>query len=121
MAPVDGVSGVTLVDRTGQETVVADEAWSLRPDAHRPVLCAAATVLPMVPVNGRVLVRFTAGFGPAWSDVPYDMAQATLLLAAHFYEFRHAAEGRGADIPADIAALIAPYRRMRIHLGGRSL
>ncbi|MEL6641738.1 MAG: hypothetical protein AAFP98_10570 [Pseudomonadota bacterium] len=120
VAPVDAVTSLTLVSRDGQETVVDTAAWNLVPDAHRPALSTSATALPAVPTNGRARIGFRAGFGPDWADVPPDIAQATLLLAAHFYEYRHSAEGRGVDIPADVATMIAPHRRMRIHLGGRS-
>jgi uncharacterized phiE125 gp8 family phage protein len=59
-----------------------------------------------------------AGFGTEWSDLPNDLAQATFLLAAHFYEFRHASNG--GDIPFGVAALIAPHRNVRLFMGGRS-
>jgi len=85
-----------------------------------PVLIAPVGSLPVIPGHGYARITFEAGYGPTWDDVPGDLAQATLLLAGHFYEFRHAAEGRGVDIPMDVASLIAPHRMMRLSLGGRS-
>lgn len=118
VAPLDIVTGVTLIDRAGEETIVDEAQWTLHHDAHRPVLAATGACLPMIPSLGQVRVGFIAGYGPVWSDIPADLAQATLLLAGHFYEFRHSAEGRGVDMPADIAALIGSYRRVRLGLGG---
>ncbi len=118
VAPLDIVTSVTLIDRGGQETVVDDASWTFQRDTHRPLLAAAGACLPAIPTNGQARVGFIAGYGPAWPDIPADLAQATLTLAGHFYEFRHSAEGRGVDMPKDVASLIAPYRRLRI--GGRS-
>jgi uncharacterized phiE125 gp8 family phage protein len=61
-----------------------------------------------------------AGYGPEWSDLPEDLAQTVFLLAAHFYEFRHATSGSGEDIPIGVASLIAPYRNVRLFGGGRA-
>lgn len=120
VAPLDIVTGVTLIDAAGGETVVAESQWTVTHDAHRPMLLPTGACLPVIPSKGSVRVSFIAGYGPAWSDIPADLAQATLMLAGHFYEYRHSAEGRGVDMPSDIAALVAPYRQMRVMLGGRS-
>lgn len=120
VAPISAVSEVTLVDRLGAETLAPVSSWHLIEDAARPRLVAPAGVLPTISSFGRARVGFVAGFGPAWADVPGDLAQAVFLLAGHFYEFRHAAEGRGVEIPSDVAALIAPHRNLRVYLGGRS-
>ena len=120
VAPIDIVTSVTLIDRTGQETIVDDAAYTVRHDAQRPLLIPTGACLPMIPHKGRVRIGFIAGYGPAWSDMPADLAQAVFLLAGHFYEFRHSAEGRGVDMPRDVAALLAPHRRLRLTLGGRT-
>ena len=119
VAPVRSVSGVTLVDRQGDETVANPALWLLMVDAVVPSLVAPTGSLPAIPSYGRARISFEAGYGPDWDDIPGDLSQATFLLAGHFYEFRHAAEGRGVDIPRDIASLIAPHRAMRLSLGGR--
>jgi uncharacterized phiE125 gp8 family phage protein len=58
----------------------------------------------------------TAGFGTQASDVPDDLRQAVRMLAAHFYAHRADAlhEDRVAHFPAEIAALVAPWRRLRL-------
>lgn len=119
VGPVEVITAVTLVDRVGDETIIPAERWRLIAARQAPRLTATTTTLPSIPSHGHARIGFIAGFGPTWGDVPADLAQAVLLLAAHFYEFRHSAEGRGVDIPADVAALIAPHRTLRLNLGGR--
>ena len=119
LAPVRAIADVTLLDRQGRETVLAPDAYQLVPDAHRPVLRATMAALPPIPDGGGVRVHLSAGYGPDWADLPADMAQAVLMLAAHFYEFRHDNSGTKA-LPFGVAALIERFRNVRIFAGGRS-
>lgn len=120
MAPVVAISGVTLIDRLGVETAVAGLAWTLEVDTHRPRLVGLGDMLPTIPHDGSVRIGMLAGYGSEWSDLPKDLAQAALLLAAHFYEFRHATGGSGGEIPFGVSTLIAPYRNVSLFGGGRS-
>lgn len=118
VAPVSAIVAVTLIDRQGQETTVQGDRWYLEPDMQRPALLPMGTSLPGIPTGGSVHIGFLAGFGPEWSDLPADLAQAVLLLAAHFYEFRHDAGHTTATLPMGVLALIARYRTVRMLMGG---
>lgn len=120
LAPVSAVDDVILIDRFGVETTAPAGGWRLAPDTHRPRLIGINGPLLPVPQDGSVRIVLTAGYGASWTDLPEDLAQAVFLLAAHFYEFRHATNSAGADIPFGVAALIAPYRNVRLFAGGRS-
>ena len=120
IAPVSAISGVTLIDRLGIETVASASGWRLEVDTHRPRLIGLNGALATVPQDGSVRIGMLAGYGPEWSDLPEDLAQAVFLLAAHFYEFRHAMTGSGEDTPMGVASLIAPYRNVRLFGGGRT-
>ena len=61
----------------------------------------------------------SAGYGPDWSDLPADLAQAVLMLAAHFYEFRHESAMSGQQMPFGVSTLIERYRNIRLFSGGR--
>lgn len=117
VAPVSAVAEVVLLDRTGQEHPVAASAWRLRPDMQRPALVAAGSALPAIPQAGSVRVRFLAGFGPDWSDLPSDLQQAVMLLAAHYYEYRHETQFGGGCMPFGVTALIERYRSLRLGRG----
>ncbi|MCT8329228.1 head-tail connector protein [Albidovulum sediminis] len=117
VAPVSAVASVTLRDAAGGTETVAPARYALERDLHRPRLKGAGGYLPGVPAGGTVEVVFTAGFGPAWADVPPDLAQAVFLLAAEYHEHRHEAGG-GRAMPYGIAALIERWRNVRVLGGG---
>jgi len=117
VAPVSAVAEVALLDRTGQEHPVNAAAWRLRPDMQSPVLLATGSGLPAIPQAGSVRLRFLAGFGPDWSDLPSDLQQAVMLLAAHYYEYRHETQFDGGCMPFGVTALIERYRSLRIGRG----
>ncbi|OYU39220.1 MAG: hypothetical protein CFE33_12490 [Pseudorhodobacter sp. PARRP1] len=118
VAPVTALVSVTLVDVDAVSTVVGVDRYRLVQDTHRPKLIAAGVLLPTVPVDGRVEVVFDAGFGAGWAAVPFDLAQAVLLLAAEFYENRHDMGQRVAGVPLAVQALIERWRTVRVLGGG---
>jgi uncharacterized phiE125 gp8 family phage protein len=117
LAPVMSVTSVVLHDHIGTETPWADTNWYLEQDTHSPCLIAYGTQLPVIPAGGSVKVSLQAGFGPAWGDIPADLAQAVFVLAAHFYEFRYDTEGKATRLPIAVETLVAPFRNLRL-LGG---
>ena len=120
VAPVSGVTSVTLVDAALAQTVVPATSYRLIPDLHRPRLVGKGTLLPTIPASGLVRVVFEAGFGAAWTDVPADLRQAVLLLAAEYYEHRHDDATQAAGLPFGVVTLIERWRNVRILGGGRS-
>lgn len=120
VAPVSAVSAVTLVDPQGGETLVDADLWYLAPDAQRPALMPTGTCLPGLSAGGTVRIGLLAGFGPEWDDLPADLGQAVMLLAAHFYEYRHDASRGAPAMPMGVQSLIEPYRTVRLFMGGRA-
>ncbi len=120
LAPVRAVIDVTLLDRNGIETIASSDTYQLVPDTHRPHLNAAFAALPPISTGGAVRIHVSAGYGPDWADLPADMAQAILMLAAHFYEFRHDSGASAQSMPFGVNALIERFRNIRMFSGGRS-
>jgi uncharacterized phiE125 gp8 family phage protein len=115
IAPVRSVEAITLVDADGGETAVEPENWSVLRDSQRPRLVGRfGRHLPRIPACGHAEIRFTAGFGEAWEDVPADLRQAVLLLAAHFYENRADSGAASSSMPFGVLVLIEAYRATRI-------
>ena len=117
VAPVSAIASVTLYDAANVATVIAADRWQLVVDMARPKLAAVGVLLPVVPMDGRAEVVFTAGFGAAWGAVPADLAQAVLLLAAQYYEDRHDS-GQAAGLPRAVQVLIERWRTVRVLGGG---
>lgn len=64
--------------------------------------------------NG-IEIRLLAGFGPAPTNVPAELVQAVLHLAAHWFENREAASDPALQtMPLGVSAMISAYRSARI-------
>ncbi|MEM9049137.1 MAG: head-tail connector protein [Pseudomonadota bacterium] len=115
IAPIAVVETVRLVSHAGVETVADPVDWALVPDAHSPVLLGTwSRDLPAIAEMGRAEIEFRAGYGADWADIPPDLRQAVLLLAANYYENRSADEGREGAMPFGVQALIEPFRPVRL-------
>ena len=117
VAPVSSIDEVTLIDRLGAEEIVDAATYRLEKDSQRPRLRPLAARLPCIPSGGSVDIAFSAGYGPAWADLPADLAQAVLLLAAHYYEFRHETALGNGCMPFGVTSLIERYRTVRLFAG----
>ncbi len=117
-APVSALTSLTITDRMGGSELVAPEKYYLEQDMHRPRLVASGFCLPAIPVGGTAIIVFDAGFGATWGDIPADLRQSVLLLAAHFYERRNGSTSGAADMPVEVNALIQRYRIVRLFGGG---
>ncbi|MHA3980363.1 head-tail connector protein [Halovulum sp. GXIMD14794] len=112
VGPVTEINSVTLIDGKGAETVVDPAHYRLRQDLYRPEIVAPR--LPVIPSLGLARIDFTAGFGPAWSDVPADLAQAVFLLAATNYEARADHARLGSTMPFAVLSLIERFKTVRL-------
>jgi uncharacterized phiE125 gp8 family phage protein len=120
VGPVTAISEVSLVDAEGAATVVDPLRYRLEKDVHFPMLRGRSAGLPQPPSDGSIRVRFSGGFGPVWGDLPPDLAQAVMLLAAHYYENREATGLGSGCMPFGVTSLLERYRPMRLFQGGRS-
>ena len=117
IAPVVSVTQVALVDRFGGSVAVDADRYVVTADADAPELCPVGAVLPPVPEHGTAEIRFRAGMAGAFGDLPADLAQAVMLLAAHYYEYRDDTALSQGCMPFGVTSLIARYRPMRLGFG----
>src|SRR6056297_185120 len=86
-------------------------------DGEVPRLAPSGACLPLIPEHGSAELRFQAGMANVFGDLPADLAQAVMLLAAHYYEYRdETALGQGC-MPFGVTSLIARYRPVRLGFG----
>lgn len=120
VGPVRQIVSVTVVAREGMETVIDPQRYWLVRDMQAPLLKPSGSMLPFIPPQGSVEVVFEAGLGESWVAVPADLQQAVLMLAAHYYEYRHETRLGDGCMPFGVSSLIERYRPLRIGLGARA-
>jgi uncharacterized phiE125 gp8 family phage protein len=117
IVPVQSVGAVTLHHGTGGSTTL-DAAAYVVDTLSEPARLVLKGALP--PVLSRELnafeIAFTAGHGDEAGDVPAPIRHALKLLVAHWFERREPVVLSGApqDVPATVAGLLLPYRRVRL-------
>ncbi len=63
-------------------------------------------------VQGRIAIHYRAGLAASWGAIPEAIRQGIIRLVGYFYTSRDAADDSGP--PAAVAALLRPWRRMRL-------
>ncbi len=118
VAPASAIVELTIEDQTGDVQLIDPEAYRLAVDMQRPRLVPVSSLLPTIPRAGAARVTFIAGYGPDWTDLPADLAQAVMLLAAHYYEYRNETALGSGCMPFGVTSLIERYRTVRLLGGG---
>lgn len=118
VAPVKAVSEIDVVTRDGVRAAVATDTFWLEQDAGGPVLRSVGACLPWVPTGGKAEIVMLAGYGDDWGQIPADLRQAVLMLAAHYYEFRGETNLSEGCMPFGVSSLIERYTALRLYAGG---
>lgn len=109
--PVRSILSVEALAADGTAEPLASDRYAIDIDSHGDGwvrLTAAGEAR-------RIRVGFEAGVAGAWADLPAALRHGILRLAAHFYTIRVAEGGRAPEpMPAAVAALWRPYRRLRL-------
>lgn len=117
VAPVSAITSLRIVDQSGTSVTAAPESYNLVPDAHRPQLRARGLILPTIPVGGSAEIDFIAGYGASWAEVPANIGQAAIHLAAFLHDHRLDHDAAPVALPAAVTMLIEPYRAIRLFGG----
>ena len=114
VGPVATVDSIRFVS-PGSTIDLAPEDWVLEPGSSRQKVTArGGGPLWPLPAGAVAELTFTAGYGPTWDDVPDDLRQAVLLLAAHYYENRFGEIEADAGLPFGVNAIVDQHRPVRI-------
>jgi uncharacterized phiE125 gp8 family phage protein len=115
LSPVSGIDEARVYGALGEAHVVSDSALELDTAADPPVIRVAGPVPTIGRMRAAIEIDVVAGYGPAATDVPALLRHAVLQLAARWFEQRGDVAGRDAAVlPAEIMALVAPFRRTRL-------
>ncbi len=115
LAPVAQVVAARVFDAAGIPQALAPTALELVAGTDPPLMVMATPVPPPGRPRAGIEIDLLAGFGPAAVSVPHALRQAILMLVARWFELRGDVASRGdARLPADVLALLAPFRRARL-------
>ncbi|MBV1702643.1 MAG: head-tail connector protein [Hyphomicrobiales bacterium] len=115
LAPFQSIAAITVFDASNQGQSLSASLYFLdnSPDAAR-MLFAIAPPAPQRQIAG-INIDVVAGYGAGADSVPQPILQAMRMLIAHWYEDRgDGASVSGARLPAVVAALLDPFRIMRL-------
>lgn len=116
-SPLLQVDAVTVYDADGVPSVVPASDYevdtALAPARIR--MARGVVVLPGREING-IEIDVTAGYGSGAEDVPAPLRQAILMLVAHWFENREAAQHgvAAAEVAHGVSRLVGPYRLVRV-------
>ena len=113
LAPFAGLAAARVAEDAGTMADVPP-GYFVVDSLSEPGRIAAGPKVPAPGISAAgIELDIVVGYGSAPEAVPMPLRQAVRQLAAGFYE-RRGDEVNAATLPAEIAALIAPYRRMRL-------
>jgi len=118
MAPVSEIIEVQTLSPDGAVQGVDPARYWVERDAQTPRLRAVGGNIAQLPLGGELRVRMQAGWGDDWNDVPVDLRQAVMMLAAHYYEYRHDTALSDGCMPFGVTSLIERYRTLRLGRSG---
>ena len=114
VGPVTSIETFELV-RPGSTLTLTSEEWVLQPGTSRQLVTGpGGATLRALPHGALGELTFTAGYGASWNEVPDDLRQAVLLIAAHFYENRTGDQAVDAGLPFAVGPILDRYRPIRI-------
>lgn len=107
-APVMMVQAVTGIPAEGMSFALSTAAYSIEIDPR-----GEGWIRVLQPGSaGRVELSCRAGIAGEWADLPEGIRLAVLRLAAHLHLHRDSPDDAGP--PEGVAALLRPWRRMRL-------
>jgi uncharacterized phiE125 gp8 family phage protein len=108
VTPVQAITGVVGIPADGATFALASDAYALDIDG-----AGDGWVRIITPgAAGRVDVTVEAGMASDWDSLPEPIRLGVLRLMGHLHAHRDAPDDLGP--PAAVAALLRPWRRMRL-------
>jgi uncharacterized phiE125 gp8 family phage protein len=114
LGPMVSLDAVATVDAAGLRSPLNAGDWRFGPVEAPSVVYVGPWPPPEPPPGGYGAATLTIGHGPDWRDAPAELREAVTLLAAQGFEDGAAGRDAAAALPRAVAALIEPYRRMRL-------
>ena len=106
--PVQAFFTATALGHSFARRLLASEDYAIEPASDGRACLVLRTVLP----EPQIELHYRAGQADMWSDIESGLRHGIIRFAAHQYRERDTGDAR--TLPAAVAALWQPYRRMRL-------
>ncbi len=114
VGPVTEIDSIRF-ERPGIVTSLETGEWIVKPGEQRQRVCGAGhDALRAIPHGAMAVLTFQAGYGESWNDVPDDLRQAVLLMAAHYFEHRGEDKTPNMTVPPAVQAILTPRQPARL-------
>ncbi|HEV2513384.1 head-tail connector protein [Bosea sp. (in: a-proteobacteria)] len=115
LSPVRSLTVARAYPASGPALAVASSSLMLVEGSDPPLIAIVGPVSSPGRARAAIEIDLVAGFGATRDTVPAPLRQAVLRLACRWFEHRGDVVSRdAARLPAEIAALVAPFRRVRL-------
>ncbi|MFC5393099.1 head-tail connector protein [Bosea vestrisii] len=115
LSPVRNLTTARVFPGSGPAETVAPSSLTPVEGSDPPLIAIVGPVPPPGRARAAIEIDLVAGFGATRDTVPAPLRQAVLRLACRWFEHRGDVVSRdAARLPAEIAALVAPFRRVRL-------
>ncbi len=114
LMPVRSIAHLRIFDGSGAFIDVTPGLITLDAGDGRARLVLNAPPPSPVATRGGIQIDIVAGYGDTALAVPEPLRLAMLLLIASWHAHRGDEEAASAQFPAQVSALLAPYRSMRL-------
>lgn len=115
LSPVRSLTAARVFPATGPAETVAPSSLMLVEGSDPPLIAIVGPVSSPGRARAAIEIDLVTGFGATRDTVPAPLRQAVLRLACRWFEHRGDVVSRdAARLPAEIAALVAPFRRVRL-------
>ncbi len=118
VSPAQAVTAVRVYAPNDTTSTIDSGSYAVDVLSEPARLVLAAGAVAMQPARrlNAVEIAFTAGYGDDADDVPEPIRHALKLLVAHWFEQREPVVlgELPQEVPATVAGLLLPYRRVRL-------
>ncbi|AZO78344.1 MULTISPECIES: phage head-tail connector protein [unclassified Bosea (in: a-proteobacteria)] len=115
LSPVRSLTAARVHPAAGVAELVTPSSLTLVEGSDPPLISVSGPVSVPGRARSSIEIDLVAGFGTTRDTVPAPLRQAVLRLACRWFEHRGDVVSRDAmRLPAEIAALVAPFRRVRL-------
>jgi uncharacterized phiE125 gp8 family phage protein len=115
VSPLIQIVAARVFNASGIASTVALSSLEANSLSDPPQIAIVGPVMVTGRARSGVEIDISCGYGSAIGNIPEPLRQAIRLLVARWYDNRgDIMHPHAATLPPDIAALVAPYRRMRV-------